>query len=266
MHIVFADGTGVDIHLTPSPILVPIQRIYKHLQHVLLPFRSWDDPAYPHSMQYPELVNCLHTYAGKVGIQVDRQRCLHNEQAYFNELHKLYETGYNGNPDWLDFHEHIHMCEQYVKDKKPMMSLDYREKSGLLEQKFKPEWTEAMVSVLHPGDVYVPWAELGKSPYDYWADREPSDLSRLCELAKPWLKLKPKICVAFEHIDKMQNVCVNEFNAWWAHYETPWCSHWNIESWSVKDMHASTLIGHTDHIVIKNKLAQKIYPVKVILK
>jgi len=217
-------------------------------------------------MQYSELVDCLCIYASKVGIHVDRQRCLKNEQAYFNQLHRLYEIGYNGNSDWLDFHEHIHMCEQYTKDKKPMMSLDYREKSGPLEQKFKSDWTEFMVNVLHPGDVYVPWAELGKSPYDYWADGEPNNLSRLCELAKPWLKLKPKICVAFEHIDKMENVRANEFDSWWSHYEKLWCQHWNISAWTVQNMHASTLIGRTDHVAIKNKLSQKIYPVKVVLK
>jgi hypothetical protein len=231
---------------------------------VTIPYQEWDSPLYTSTMTYAQLVDRLIHFANKVLIEIDRQSCLDNNQEYFNYIHRLYEQGYDGNPAWLYFHEHIHLCEFYHSTTRQLrLSIDYREKSGLLEKKFDVSWMAASTTTVQAGDVYLEWAELGKYPYTYWKNREPNDINRICQLAKPWLKLRPKLQIATVDFDRLNGKNIIGFNTWWSNYSEAWCRHWNIPKWDITDIMGCAVIGHADHIIISNLLEQKIYPIKI---
>jgi hypothetical protein len=91
-------------------------------------------------------------------------------------------------------------------------------------------------------------------------------MARLCELAKPWLLLKPQLLVAVQDIDFMANVDRKGFADWWALREQAWCQHWDIPSWSIENMFAGIVIGRidTDSMeLLTDQLTQGHAPVRV---
>jgi hypothetical protein len=263
MKIKFQNDATIDISFTHSALAQVIKNIYQHLQHVELMFRDWDNPYWIQGLDYPTLLEKLDQHARAVNIKLDHLRCRQKDQTYFNELHVIYEKNYNGDPHWLNFHEHIHLCETLSSQHKlwiQSLSIDYREKAGLLEKKFDPAWLQHQTKV-DPGDVYINWAELGKTPYDYWQDQEPSQLSRLCELSKPWLILRPKINVALAPIDFMHKKQKSQFESWWQEFEKPWCQHWNLPGWSIENMFSVGLVGRVNNVAQLDDLLKKQIPV-----
>jgi len=266
MKLIFSNNTQVDLCIKDNDLGQLYNKIYKNLRHATLRFREWDNPYYLDHITYEQLINNLEFYGHKVDVIIDRLRVQAREQLYFNQIHKIYELNYNGRLEWLDFHEHIHLCEN-KNDHKPrpkILDIDYREKAGMLEQPFDLNWLTESTTLIQAGDVFVTWAELGKTPYFYWRDNEPTDLERLCRLAKPWLKLRPKIKVALEDFDNLKNKELEQFNQWWTTYEADWCHHWNLKSWTVKDMFSSAVIGHvTDPGAVKLLLQNNVHPTGV---
>lgn len=259
MKITFSDQSHVVVGIENTPLANTYTQAAKHLQHVALPFREWDDPFYLESVTFAHLTDQLAKYASGVGLTVDKSQC--NSQQYLNAIHKIYEKNYNGSPAWLDFHEHIHMCENYSKPQRPWLHLDYREKAGPLIKKVEPNWVTNLTTQVKSGDVYLAWAELGKTPYVYWKDQEPNDIARLCELAKPWQYVRPKLFVALKDFDLLDGIDVKDFRIWWQQYKDTWCQHWNIPDWTVEHMHGVAVIGKTDQAhQLTQKLKSHIYP------
>lgn len=252
----------LSIILNSTPVASVIKGIYRHLQHVPLNFKPWDNPYYL-DMPREQLVDKLVNFGRCVGVDVDYNRCLSYDQDYFNIIHKIYEQGYNGDPAWLDFHEHIHMCEKSVKIPSTML-IDYREKSGLLEKKFNIDWMDDTKTYVRAGDVYVKWAELGKNPYSYWKNLEPNNIDRLCQLAKPWLKLRPRLSIALDDFDFTGHLDIQGFNTWWKEYESTWCQHWTIDHWGIKEITSVSVVGQIDDLnLLKINLQQHISPTKI---
>jgi len=243
MKLLFSNSNQIDLGINDTVLGNLYKKSYKHLSRAELIFRDWDNPYYLDHLTYEQLVEKLTLYAHRVAVEIDQDRCLSRDQWYFNQIHKIYELNYNGQPAWLDFHEHIHLCEQYSQRRRKTLDIDYREKAGLLEKPFDLKWLEDSATSVQAGDVYTTWAEPGKTPYSYWSDNEPNDVDRLCQLAKPWLRLRPKILIALEDNDRMKNNKINEFESWWANYQEPWCRHWNLKSWSSQDIFSSVVIG-----------------------
>ena len=201
-----------------------------------------------------------------MGVTVEPERCVFPCQDYVNELHHHYEVGYDGHPDWLSFHEHIHLCESFFYSKLDILTLDYREKSGPLERPFQYEWTQYLTTKIEPGDVFVPWAELGKTPYNYWRDGEPDDADRLAELAKPWLKLRPKLCVALQSVDRLDKIDRENFDLWWQQHKIRWCESWDIPDWTVENMYGVSVVGQVKQYPdLVDKLQHNINPTLVTL-
>ncbi|HAC15954.1 MAG TPA: hypothetical protein DCE78_08430 [Bacteroidetes bacterium] len=265
MKLYLKDFSQFDISLFPSELSSIILSMFKHLQHVDIPFRDWDNPYYLSSLSYDFLVDRLVEFGSRLKISVDKNLCLQSDQQYFNFLHKIYEKNYNGDPKWLDYHEHIHACENFGGNRK-ILYLDYREKSGLLERHIDTNWLDNTKVEVPTGDVFLRWAELGKTPYHYWDNNEPEDISRLCELVKPWSKLKPKLGIALEPINFLDDKKIEPFNRWWKNYHDQWCQHWNIESWPIEKIFGVAVIGklsEIDQLVFKIK--DQINPTKLCL-
>ena len=231
---------SIPLTLEPTPLAPVYEKIYRHLQHVDIPFHSWDNP-FDKSDSYAKLCKC----AAELGVSVDPEP---GDQEYFNRLHKAYEDGYNGKHKWLEFHELVHICEATGHNlfRRKALHIDYREKAGSLVRDFDPTWIDAGVTSVRRGDVFVMEAELGKMPYSYWADGEPDDINRLLGLAKPWLLLKPQILVAVEDIDFMANVDREGFEQWWAPRQAVWCQHWKLKSWTIDNMFSAIVLGTID--------------------
>jgi len=264
MKIIFSDNKIVDIILFSTDLSATYQKIYRHLSHLPVPFRPWDSPYYKSTMTRENLVNELMFYANIVSVKVDQQLC--QDQIYLNSLHKIYEERYDGNPAWLDFHEHIHLCEKTHAEWAKVMTIDYREKSGMLEKPVDFDWITPISTKIKAGDVYVQWSELGKNPYVYWATQEPDDIARICALSKPWLKLRPKIIVALEDIDFLKGIKVKEFENWWASYSNQWCQHWNIPNWTIDYIFGVSVFGKVPNFAtIDSQLQNNVYPTRVLL-
>jgi hypothetical protein len=266
MKLLLSNDKIINLNIDDSSIADVYQKIYKNLSHVPVPFRPWDNPYYLENISYEILVDYLCQYGKNLSVDVDKELCLQQNQEYFNSIHKIYEQKYDGTPNWLDFHEHIHLCEFYFQKKSKPLQLDYREKAGLLEKKFDMNWMSTATTKIKKGDIYVYWAELGKNPYHYWENNEPTDLTRLCELAKPWLKLRPKLLIALEDCDTIVGKNVDEFNSWWEKYRKIWCHHWGIDSWTIEDMFAVVVFGKVPDVdLLIEYLKDNALPTRVLL-
>lgn len=247
MRILFDNDRSIELEINNTPLGLTYQAIYKHLQWANLSFFKWDNPFYTDNLSYGELVDQLILHANRVGVEVDPALCLQKNQQYFNDIHMIFEQRYNGEPGWMEFHECIHVCENYPK-KPAYLTIDYREKSGLLEKKIESQWLENSTNNIKKGDIFIQWAELGKTPYLYWKHNEPSDIARICQLAKPWRILRPSLLIAVDDIDTLANKETTEFADWWQQYSYTWCKHWELSRWDITDMHSAVVFGRVADI------------------
>jgi hypothetical protein len=264
MRIIFQNDQVVEIETNSTTMALAYKKILTHLQHIPLQYRDWDNPYFLEEVELPQLVDQLVYYGNLVAIAVDKNRFLQQSQEYSNHMHMLFEKNYDGNPDWLKFHETLHLCESHTQKNKKFFALDYREKAGLLIKPIDPEFFKHTQTFVSAGDVYLTWAELGKHPYMYWRDHEPNNLKRLCELAKPWINFIPTLRIALDNIDSLPFTDIDEFNSWWSNYEKDWCQHWHIKAWKLHDMFGKVVIGRTNNVDILINLAkQKVAPVYI---
>lgn len=254
MNLVLNNNATIPLILNDNPITLEFKKMMKNLQYATIPFRDWDNPYYLHTLDYRTRCERLVEYGRRLGIDVDFDRILSYDQPYFNELHKIYEFGYpksNGNTEWLNYHEFIHLCEFYTTAMRKWVSMNYREQGGLVERPMKEEWYETLSTMAPAGSVLLIWSELGKSPFHYWENGEPADLERICQLAKPWLIFKPQVYIALEDINSSLRYTEQQqkdFNEWWEPYREPWCKHWGIKSWDLPRMFGFNIIGHTNEL------------------
>jgi len=266
MKLLFNDKSSISINTRDCLAWSEVHKIYRHLQHVDIPFKAWDNPHYASQHSFKSLVDKLAHFGKLLDIDIDISRCLRLDQTYYNLIHKIYEDNYNGNPTWLDFHEHIHICERKNPKISSTCQLDWREKAGPLIKKINKDLYTDLTTKITAGDVFTRWVELGKTPYGYWCDQEPNDINRICELAKPWDKFTPVLCVAMQDVDLLDNIDVNSFNQWWAPYQQDWCKHWGIKKWSLQDMRGVLVYGTIDNIELLNyNLMNNISPVRISL-
>jgi hypothetical protein len=266
MHITLTNGITVELETVSSPVETTVRSMLKHLQHVPLLFKDWDSPYYQNTISYNELVDQLATFASRLEIIVDKQRCLDRDDVYFNELHKIYELNYDGNLPWLDFHETIHLCQRFFYTKKRRATtIDWREKAGPLTKNFDPQWAKYGTTKIKKGDVYVEWNELGKTPYMYWIEKEPNSLARINELVKPWSKLRPKLTIAMEDMDLLDGYQTFEFFDWWKDYQEQWCKQHNLSKWTIEDMSCILVYRILNFDQFESELKQKNHPVKISL-
>jgi hypothetical protein len=238
------DVDTVDIELYPGPATDRVLKCFKHLQHVPVPMREWDYPFYLDESTPDDLINQLCGFAEQLGIDVDPAQC--RQQSYLNDLHRVFEKNYNGKPLWLDFHESIHLCEEIINDRSyfiEQLKIDYRELAGPLISEFDHTFDSQCKVDLTAGEVTMGWAELGKTPYDYWMNKEPNDMTRMCELIKPHVNFRPRLCIPVESVRPKEIIDVDMFSEWWEPRQAAWCQHWNIKSWTLDNILGQIVIG-----------------------
>jgi hypothetical protein len=265
--ITLDDNSIFDIKLNSNPVGQYIEKSFKHLQHLPLPTKIYDYPAYyvnDKDLLYTTLIDS----AKKLNIDIDVSKLVNQE--YLNYLHEIYEHGYKkGTNVWLDFHEMIHSIEKLnngdiIDDQ---IIVNYRDAAGLLEKPFDRNYLQYAVQNVSAGTCYCRWSELGKHPYQYWLDKEPNDIIRLCQLATPWTILRPSFTIALEDTDLfLSKEELQEFNTWFSEYKDQWIQHWNLKSWDEKEMNSVIPIGEIlDVSTFKEKIHKgaRIYKVNV---
>lgn len=265
MQIILTNGSSIDIELLSTPLSDLIEKWFRHLKNVDIPFRPWEYTGYVENRSIDDLIEDLVAYSIPVSVGIDRSRMC--DQEYLNELHQIYENNYDGNQSWTDYHEHIHLIETKLRGKFPehKLEINYRHLAGPLNRSFQQEWLSHGQTSLQAGDVYLAWDELGKTPYNYWHDNEPDEIQRLCQLAKPWLTIRPKIHVCLRDMDRDLGENIS-FENWWKSFEKEWCQHYGISSWSNRDSKTVIVIGKIqNHQNLEHLLDQKIWPRRIIL-
>lgn len=264
MQIIFSDNSVADLEIDATPMGKVYQTVYKHLSRIPIPFKPWDNPWYKKNLSLKQLVEQLNMYARRVGVDINIELCLQQDQAYLNSLHVIYENQYDGAPVWLDFHEHIHLCEQHHWPMSNFTSIDYRHLAGPLEKPMDPSWMCPMSTKIRAGEVFTRWSELGKQPYHYWRDGEPDNIDRLCTLSKPWLLLRPKIQIALEDINDIAQLDVARFEPWWERHRKAWCKHWNQPDCTVEQMFSSVVFGRVkNYELVTDNLKNNIVPIQI---
>ena len=234
----------------------------KHLQHLPLKFFQTD---LSFDNDKDSIISKIISVGDKLGIVVSEDSL--NNQKYFNFLHEIYEKNainHDFNDQWLEFHSLIHYLESYG-NKHHYMKIDFGNKAALLYKNFDYDFMSYSISEVKPGDITIQWSELGKTPYRYWRDKEPDNLSRICSLAKPWINLKPSIKINFSE-KSFEKDDMDEFIDWFDQYETPWKKHWNCPLWDAYSQLYPIKIGHIPgHNDMLNKLTSGHVPFKITL-
>tara|TARA_R110000868_G_scaffold159457_3_gene388290 strand:- start:3721 stop:4533 length:813 start_codon:yes stop_codon:yes gene_type:complete len=265
--IKFGDDKSFIIELLNNPVADYIQNSFKHLQNLDLDIAIYDMP----NTQWPSkdhIVTMLKNSAVLLDIDIDLTQIL--EQEYLNTLHKIFENGYDGKDTvWLDFHESIHMIESYENTRSSRFTINYRQKGGPLTRKFDRKNLTLGSTFVSRGTCYVHWNELGKTPFRYFNDGEPSSIERILQLVKPWVYLKPVISIALKDQDIYEKFeeRKDEFNRWFAPFKDQWCQYWNLEDWNPTEMFTIIPIGHLPDIDrFSDLLDQNILPTRISCK
>lgn len=260
MYIKFADNSSIEITMADTPVEQELDRCYKHLQFMSLPVASWRNPFHGQTISYAD---DLAHYGNLVGVTVDTDRVRRQDQLYFNELHEIFEKNYIDDARWLDYHDHIHLCEPTPKADR--VCLEYRDLAGPITQKFQRAWYAHGVSKVHAGQVYCSWQELGKTPYEYWRTCEPNSINRIKELVKPWLLFRPNLKIAMSDQDFTTNVDFDNFMSWWQEYQDQWMQHWHIEDWHPLEQFLVIPVGRVKELPkLKELCEQDIPPVQIV--
>jgi hypothetical protein len=264
MKLIFENNESINFSFNESSMGKQFKKFFKHLQHIPLILKKWDNPYYKLKYDLNHHVENLNIFAQRFYLNIDKQKCILQDQEYLNYLHKIYETNFDGNPDWLEFHEHIHIIENHGQKIPIFLPIDYREKAGLLTKKIDPNMLDNLQTSVKKGQVFTCWFELGKTPYNYYLNNEPDNIERICELVKPWMTLRPQFSIALEDFDFTAHKNLTDFQLWWDHYSQDWCKFYNIEKYDYVDMFGISIIGDTEESdKICSLLQQNILPIKV---
>lgn len=240
--IILDSGKEYIINLIESPIKNKIVKSLKHLQHLKLPSSKFDNTIF---YNFEIAIEQLQHYASILGITVEVDKI--KTQPYLNFLHKIYEENHSYyNSNWLSYHETLHAIEKLL-DKSYIpknITFDYKNLAGYTNTKYTFNELQTIRFNNQPGECFVIFNELGKTPYHYWKNKEPDDFERLCQLAKPMLRFNFAIKLWFEENNLSNLEGLDEFSNWFSKYKNDWCNYWNIPDWSIEQMLGGIPIGY----------------------
>lgn len=167
-----------------------------------------------------------------------------NSQETLNKLHEIYEihSKSKNHSDVLHkFHHAIHIAED--RSRKMEIHVGWGVKEGPLTETFL--CNSYYEKGLKKNNIYLPWAELGRKPLQYFDREEPNEQSRINELCKPHITLRGKFCICLHDFDG--NSFSPEFETWFKKYKAQWCKHWGINDWTEKDEYSAPLLATPSH-------------------
>ena len=170
-------------------------------------------------------------------------------QITYNALHKIFEdnqdrlSGRRNNGIVYKFHHAIHNAERGYGKSRSKLNVGWGVKEGPLTQYMncQPFYEDS----IKRNNLYLPWAELGKTPYAYWRDREPNNQERFNQLAKPHTTFRAKFFIATE--DKVPSPLNTEFVEWFEMYKEEWFAYHGITKWNKILEESAPLLATTDY-------------------
>lgn len=183
------------------------------------------------------------SFAGITPISVDRNPSQHQ----LNLLHQVFETEHDrlsklpNNGIVYKFHHAIHKQEK--SNQLPRTRVGWGVKEGPLTETM--HCNNYYQEHIKRNNIYLPWAELGKTPYQYWCDGEPNRIDRIIELCKPHVTFRAMFFLA--HKDQPIIPFPNKFNQWFNQHKSSWCAAHSISDWEEKDEQSAPLLAIAEH-------------------
>jgi len=180
-------------------------------------------------------------------------------QPLLNQLHSIYKETHDrlsskkDNSILYKFHHAIHHHEDHKNKLRKNYNIGWGIKEGPLSEDFL--CNEYYSNSLQKNNIYLPWAELAKKPFVYWADKEPSSQGQVNELCKPHKKLCAKFKIALE--DLIPEKLDPTFLEWFETFKPLWLKHHNIKKWDEIDELSAPLLAIAKHSQTLNSLKFK---------
>jgi hypothetical protein len=182
------------------------------------------------------------------------------DQKFYNILHQIYEENHDrlsirkDNSILYKFHHAIHNHES-GGGSRAQIDVGWGVKEGPLTQTMdcQPFYEDN----IYKNNLYLPWSELGKTPYTYWANEEPKSQHRFNTLCKPHHTFRVKFFIAL--YDKKFMPFPNQFNQYFNQFKGQWLKYNNIDDWTERDEWCAPLLAYTDNTLdLREMVFQKI--------
>ena len=260
MKIEFQNKETIEIVMDDTWLKPLYLTAYKHLQHVDLSFSDVNNPysSLDWAQQFIDLGN-------RLGLDIDEDLVHAQDCDYFNTLHTYFidhhphDTG-----EWQTFHRLLHLSEKNSPQER-FANLSHVSAAWPLRQPYPTDYnySDEVVS-LKAGEVVLKWAELGKTPYQYWLDAEPDDLGSVIKLTKPRQYINFDMSVTLTDKNLIPNSDFTKYNSWWKKYEDNWCKAHNVKSWPLKNNFSVIPLGNiADISKFEELLLQDILPKRI---
>ena len=270
LKICWKDGNFVEIVLDKNPVAEYYADCIRRLKNINLEINTRHNVLDPLRSNLKKIKHFFVARAGNVGIIVDYKKL--NNQKYLNELHEQYtDSGIlkKNDHDWFVFHDYLHLIEDVLQRSKKNASsifFDYKYYAGPLIKKFDRSLLKYSKSNWSEGDCYIMSSEKGKDLYRFFLDKESTDMTRMCNIAKPWLFLRPVLNVCVLPFNARRPEKDNKFCKWLGKYKDTWCQHWGIHDWRPEETEARIPVGKINDVkLLKERFSVNNYPERIVL-
>lgn len=230
----------VDYELHQSALSQKWANKIKHLKRVPIdPIESGLDNVSDIQQIYKQFCE----FAGLEPIQFDTFN-----QSTYNTLHKIYEQQHEilsrkkDNGILYKFHHSIHHNEAPATETSAI-TVGWGIKEGPLTEQF--DCDSYYADQLEQNNIYLPWAELGKKPLNYWRDGEPNDQKRVNELCKPHKTFRAKFFISLK--DSVPKKFTPDFIQWFNQYKKDWILKHKIKDYTEIHQYSAPLLAHTSN-------------------
>ena len=236
--VVFDNDIDVDYHLNDSELANLWIKKIKHLQNVPVDIVE-------SFMEDVSDIKSLYTEFCKIA-NIDPIEIEPLDQGKLNQLHQIYEENHDrlskvkDNAILYKLHHSVHFHEGQNYNG---LRIGWGKFEGPLTQQYKCH--EFYADSIKKNNIYLPWAELGKTPFGYWRDKEPNNQDRFNELARPHTTFRAQFFIA--SIDIEAKVFDPNFVTWFDRYKSSWLNHHGMSSWDNVHEDSAPLLATTDY-------------------
>jgi hypothetical protein len=254
--IIFFDGKqdiSCDYELADNIIAKKWFKKIKHLKNIPI------DPIESNIEDLSNLQEIYESFCKEHNINIKKFDNI-KQQSVLNELHKIYEDNHEklsktNNKILYRFHHAIHRAEHNVKITKNKIIVSWGTNEGPLNELF--DCNPYYENTLKKNNLYLMWSELGKTPYTYWRNNEPSNQDRINELCKPHIIFRAQFFINFNTINPES--FDQKFVEWFAPYKDAWLKHYKLPKWNEIDEYSAPILALALHNVnLQNAKFKKI--------
>ena len=232
----------VDYYLNETTLAESWANKIKHLKNIPV------DPIESNKTDLNDLVQIYREFCKFSG--EEEKKITNIDQETLNRLHGTYERTHESlsrkenNSILYKFHHSIHYHEDKQTTRK-RLDVGWGTYEGPLTQNFP--CNNFYEKQIVKNNIYLPWAELGKKPFVYWKNKEPSNKDRFMELCKPHQTFRAKFMIALQDI--IPTPLPNQFTQWFEQYKDSWLYKNKLQKWDEIDETSAPLLAVANHKV-----------------